>query len=83
MVCAMPKHAKPPEDANQTAAALVREVTGISYEPGEDLIGDPELAERFKAAKNADRFEELARSPLGFIMNLRAFKPGACLVRTR
>lgn len=49
----MPKPKKPAKDANQTAAALVREATGTGRVNAESLFGDPNMRAKFKAAKEA------------------------------
>jgi len=47
----MPDDAQRKPDVNQTAAALVRQVTGAEPVRGEDLFGDPRHREVFLKAK--------------------------------
>jgi len=42
---------KPHPDANQTAATLVRKVTGTKAPRPEDLLGSPELQRKYREAK--------------------------------
>lgn len=51
--------AKP--DANQTAAALVRAITGSGPVNGEDLLGSPELQRQLREAKAADKGRKMAK----------------------
>ena len=49
-----PQRKSLPRDANQTAAALVRKVTGSGPVRGEDLLGSEELKRQYREAKRAN-----------------------------
>lgn len=68
----MSKSPRPPKDANQTAAALVREATGTGRVNAESLFGDPAMAAGFRDAKEKARFEEIANDPNAIVFDVRS-----------